>query len=82
MKEASASPVALVPFGYRTYRGDWEAHREAMVISGLEMAKFALQAKVQGLRYFGAGDGAGPEIIRKVAQGLGCERYHVELHAR
>jgi methionine synthase I (cobalamin-dependent) len=82
MKAATDVPVALVPFGYRTYRPDWEAHREAMVISGLEMAKFALQAKVQGLRYFAAGDGAGPEIIRKVAQDLGCERYHVELHAR
>jgi len=53
-----------------------------VVVYGVEMAKFALQAKVAGMSLFGGGDGAGPEIIRSVAQALGCERVHIGLRPR
>jgi methionine synthase I (cobalamin-dependent) len=82
MRGAVDAPVAFIPCGYRTSVSGWESVREAMVIYGVEMAKFALQAKMHGINFFGGGDGAGTEIIRSVAQALGCERAHVGLRPR
>ncbi len=82
MREAVDCPVAFVPCGYRTSNNNWESIREAVVIYGVEMAKFALQAKVQGMNFFGGGEGAGTEIVRSVAQALGCERVHIGLRPR
>ena len=82
MREAVDGPVAFAPCGYRTSSNNWESVREAVVIYGVEMAKFALQAKVQGMNFFGGGEGAGTEIIRSVAQALGCERVHIGLRPR
>jgi len=82
MRGAVDAPVAFIPCGYRTSVPGWESAREAMVIYGVEMAKFALQAKMLGINFFGGGDGAGTEIIRSVAQALGCERTHVGLRPR
>jgi hypothetical protein len=53
-----------------------------MFVPGVEMASYALQAKMYGINYIGGDEGAGPELIRAVAQALGCERYHVNLHPR
>lgn len=82
MREAVDVPIAFLPSGYRTSASGWESIREAMVIYGFEMARFALQAKVRGIHYIGGCDGAGPEIIRSVAQALDCERVHIGLRPR
>ncbi len=75
MREAVDVPIAFQPVGCRTSApGDWRSIRESVIVPGVEMAKFALQAKAEGINYIGACCGAGPELIRAMAQALGCER--------
>ena len=82
MREAVDIPIAFVPNGYRTSRRGWEASPEAMHIYGIEMAMNALQAKTHGVHYIGGSDGAGPRLVRAMAQALERERYHVGLYPR
>ncbi|GEM_PF-1297798 len=82
MREGVEVPIAFFPGGYRTSRPGWETIREAMLIYGIEMALYALQAKVHGIHCIGGCDGAGPELVRSMAQALGCERVHIELRPR
>jgi betaine-homocysteine S-methyltransferase len=78
MREAVDAPVAYQPQGYRRAGPNTLEIREAMIVSGAEMAECALKAKAEGINYIGACCGAGPEHIRAVARALGCERYPIE----
>jgi methionine synthase I (cobalamin-dependent) len=82
MREVSDVPVAFLPGGYRTSVPNWQAMRESMVVAGHEMARYALQAKMHGIHLIGGSDGAGPELLRFMAQALDCERVAVDLHRR
>ncbi len=78
MRQAVDVPIAFQPVGYRTSADiDFRPVREAVVVPGVEMAMYALQARAEGINYIGACCGAGPELIRAMAQALGCERYPV-----
>jgi betaine-homocysteine S-methyltransferase len=77
MREAVDVPIACQPQGYRPAGPNTSAIREAMTISGAEMAEFALKAKAEGINFIGACCGAGPEHIRAMARALGCERYPI-----
>jgi betaine-homocysteine S-methyltransferase len=77
MRQAVDIPVAYQPGGYRRAGPNTTAIREAMLVSGKEMAEYALKAKSEGINYIGACCAAGPEHIRAMAQALGCERYPV-----
>ncbi|MSS71472.1 MAG: hypothetical protein EXS64_08275 [Candidatus Latescibacteria bacterium] len=77
MRQAVDIPVAYQPGGYRRAGPNTTAIREAMIVSGKEMAEYALKAKAEGINYIGACCAAGPEHIRAMAQALGCERYPV-----
>jgi betaine-homocysteine S-methyltransferase len=77
MRRAVDAPIAFQPSGYRTSipgPGGYQPIREAAIVPCVEMAKFALQARAEGINYIGACCGAGPELIRAMAQALGCER--------
>lgn len=78
MRQAVDIPVAYQPSGYRRAGPNTTAIREAMLVSGKEMAEYALKAKAEGIHYIGACCAAGPEHIRAMAQALGCERCPVE----
>ncbi len=82
MREAVDAPICYQPSGFRVSWPGWEEVRESMFIPGFEMISYALQAKMHGIDYIGGDEGAGPELIRAVAQALGCERYRVNLHPR
>jgi betaine-homocysteine S-methyltransferase len=77
MRRAVDASIACQPRGYRTVGPNWSAIRESMLVSGGEMAEYALRAKAEGINYIGACCGAGPSHIRAMAQALGCERYPV-----
>ncbi len=77
MRQAVDVPIAFQPVGYRTSAPGWRAIRESMIVPGKEMAEYTLRAKAEGINYIGACCGAGPELIRAMAQALGCERYPI-----
>ncbi len=75
MREAVDVPIAFQPVGYRTDAvRNFRPIRESVVVPGVEMAMYALRARDHGINYLGACCGAGPELIRAMAQALGCER--------
>ncbi len=75
MREAVDIPIAYQPQGYRNAGPNNSAIRESMIVSGSEMAQYALKAKAEGINFIGACCGAGPSHIRAMAQALGCERF-------
>ena len=78
MRQAVDVPVAYQPAGWRSVAmNDWVDVKESFVVSGAEMAEYALKARAEGINYIGACCGAGPEHIRAVARALGRERYPV-----
>ena len=77
MREAVDIPIAYQPQGYRNAGPNNSVIRESMIVSGSEMAQYALKAKAEGINFIGACCGAGPSHIRAIAQALGCERYPV-----
>ncbi len=77
MREAVDIPIAYQPQGYRNAGPNQSVIRESMIVSGSEMAEYALKAKAEGINFIGACCGAGPSHIRAMAQALGCERYPV-----
>lgn len=77
MREAVDIPIAYQPQGYRNAGPNQSVIRESMIVSGSEMAGYALRAKAEGINFIGACCGAGPSHIRAMAQALGCERYPV-----
>ena len=77
MREAVDIPIAYQPQGYRNAGPNNSVIRESMIVSGSEMAGYALKAKAEGINFIGACCGAGPSHIRAMAQALGCERFPV-----
>lgn len=77
MREAVDIPIAYQPQGYRNAGPNNSVIRESMIVSGSEMAQYALKAKAEGINFIGACCGAGPSHIRAIAQALGCERNPV-----
>ena len=77
MRQAVDIPIAYQPQGYRNAGPNNSVIRESMIVSGSEMAGYALKAKAEGINFIGACCGAGPSHIRAMAQALGCERYPV-----
>ena len=77
MREAVDVPIAFHPSGYRRSAPGWRPIRESMVVPGIEMADYALRAKKHGINFVGGCCAAGPEVIRVMAQALGCERYPI-----
>lgn len=77
MREAVDIPIAYQPQGYRNAGPNNSVIRESMIVSGSEMAQYALKAKAEGINFIGACCGAGPSHIRAIAQALGCERHPV-----
>ena len=77
MREAVDIPIAYQPHGYRHAGPNNSVIRESMIVSGSEMAEYALKAKAEGINFIGACCGAGPSHIRAMAQALGCERFPV-----
>ncbi len=77
MRQAVDIPIAYQPQGYRNAGPNNSVIRESMIVSGSEMAGYALKAKAEGINFIGACCGAGPSHIRAIAQALGCERYPV-----
>jgi betaine-homocysteine S-methyltransferase len=77
MREAVDIPIAYQPQGYRHAGPNNSVIRESMIVSGSEMAEYALKAKAEGINFIGACCGAGPSHIRAMAQALGCERFPV-----
>lgn len=77
MREAVDIPIAYQPQGYRNAGPNQSVIRESMIVSGSEMAEYALKAKAEGINFIGACCGAGPSHIRAMAQALGCERCPV-----
>ena len=77
MREAVDIPIAYQPQGYRNAGPNNSVIRESMIVSGSEMAAYAMKAKAEGINFIGACCGAGPSHIRAIAQALGCERYPV-----
>lgn len=75
MRQAVDVPVAFLPAGHRTSGpNDWEPFLESVIIPGVEMGNYALRAKAEGIHYIGGDDGAGPELIRGMAESLACVR--------
>ncbi len=77
MRQAVDIPIAYQPQGYRNAGPNNSVIRESMIVSGSEMAGYALKAKAEGINFIGACCGAGPSHIRAMAQALGCERFPV-----
>jgi betaine-homocysteine S-methyltransferase len=77
MRQAVDIPIAYQPQGYRNAGPNNSVIRESMIVSGSEMAGYALKAKAEGINFIGACCGAGPSHTRAMAQALGCERYPV-----
>ena len=77
IREAVDIPIAYQPQGYRNAGPNNSVIRESMIVSGSEMAQYALKAKAEGINFIGACCGAGPSHIRAIAQALGCERNPV-----
>ena len=77
MREAVDIPIAYQPQGYRNAGPNNSVIRESMIVSGSEMAQYALKARAEGINFIGACCGAGPSHIRAMAQALGCERFPV-----
>ena len=77
MRQAVDIPIAYQPQGYRNAGPNNSVIRESMIVSGSEMAEYALKAKAEGINFIGACCGAGPSHIRAMAQALGCERFPV-----
>ena len=77
MRQAVDIPIAYQPQGYRNAGPNNSVIRESMIVSGSEMAGYALKAKAEGINFIGACCGSGPSHIRAMAQALGCERFPV-----
>ncbi len=77
MRQAVDIPIAYQPQGYRNAGPNNSVIRESMIVSGSEMAEYALKAKAEGINFIGACCGSGPSHIRAMAQALGCERFPV-----
>lgn len=77
MRDAVDAPIVFMPGGFQRRVPGYRQMHESMITPGAEMAHYALKAREEGIEYIAGCCGAGPEIIRAMAQALGRERYPI-----